>query len=78
MLSVWKKLQILEDKIIHLNEKLFALEKKISTLKERLRVLQETRDGAPFNNQLILEERELISLFEKWQGVHEQVARQKS
>ncbi|XP_070008101.1 uncharacterized protein [Nicotiana sylvestris] len=75
MYSVWMKLRRLKDRVLKLNKEMSSLEKKLDSLSQQLKITQEKLDKDPFNEELITEERNMISQKIKWEEVNEKVLR---
>ncbi|XP_075079084.1 uncharacterized protein LOC142164677 [Nicotiana tabacum] len=78
MYSLWLKLQRLKDKTQQMNKEISSLEKKLGNLRVQLQNTQGKLDEDPFNTQLIAKEKKLLLQIERWEGVNEQVLRQRS
>ncbi|XP_070011185.1 uncharacterized protein [Nicotiana sylvestris] len=78
MYSIWQKLQRPGSRAKGMNRGYNSVDKKVEMLKDQLQEVQKRIDNDLFNNTIILEEKELLMQVEKWQGIQENVYRQKS
>lgn len=76
--SVWRKLKLIEQGARHINREFSSLERKLNPMRPELKEIKEQMNTDLFNNHLITKEKELLHQIEKWEGIHDQVLRQKS
>lgn len=78
MFSIWRKLHILAHQSRHLQRNYSSIEKKLGEHRARLKEVQDVMTTNLFYQPLIEEEKGLLQLIEKWEGVYERVLKQKS
>lgn len=76
--NIWRKLHILAQKSGQLQREYSTMEKTMIQLRLRLQGVQDEMLTNLFNQELIMEERELIKELEKWESVNERVMIHKS
>lgn len=78
MFSVWRKLHKLKERTKTMNKEMNSLEKKIGKARDHLKKVQGEMNEDHFNSSLIDTEKQLLIQIEKWEGINEQVLRQRS
>lgn len=69
---------MIEQNARHMNRELSSLDRKLNLMRVELEEIQMQMSTDLFYGQLITKEKDLLQQIEKWEGIHEQILRQKS